>query len=296
MKILYFANHGNTGSDNTESHIKYALEKQGHQVVCINEGSYSKSDVVSQSKDADLFLFHKGGVQDGITFMKFIELIGNVTCKKVCWYFDKIWGDREAIIENLLPYIDGMFVTDETWARRHGYKNVKVLHQGIGTEDTSPGKFNPGLESEIAFVGQIYGDRIDLVTKLKDKYGERLRIFNNIFNRDLYDLAASTKVFIAPDSPGDDFYWSSRVYMVLGSGGFLIHPEYEGLKKEFKNKQHLAYYKGFEDLCEKIDYYLSQNKKRKAIQEKGYEECVKNHNYEVRCQELLTEMNFGEQD
>lgn len=293
MKIVYFANFKNTESDNTEAHIKYAFEKAGHTVVAIDEGSYKKSDVVRETREADLFLFHKAAITDGNSFMRFLELLGNVTCKKACWYFDKIWGDREAVIDNILPYIDDLFVTDETWMRRHSHKNVHVLHQGIGTEDTSHGKFNPGLESEIAFVGSLYGDRIEWMERLKSRYGDKLRVFGNIFNRDLYDLAASTKVFIAPDSPGDDFYWSSRVYMITGSGGFLIHPEYEGLKKEFKDKRHIVYYKTFEDMCDKIDYYLENNKKRKKIQWNGYEECVANHNYEKRCQSLLAQINFG---
>lgn len=296
MKIVYFANHENTGSDNTEKHLKHAFEKQGHKVICFDENNYSKIDVVNETKDADLFLFHKGGVRDGMSFMKFLELLGNITCKKFCWYFDKVWGDREAIIENILPYIDKAFLTDETWIRRHAYKNVDVLRQGIGTEDTSLGTFRPELETEIAFVGQLYGDRAEFIGRLKDRYGEKLRVFGNIFNRDLYDLCASTKVFIAPDSPGDDFYWSSRVYMILGSGGFLLHPKAEGLKEEFKDKKHLAYYDSFEDLCEKIDFYLENEKKRKKIQEEGYRECVEKFNYEKRCLDLLTKLTSGKSE
>lgn len=296
MKIVYFANHSNTGSDNTESHIKFAFEKLGHTVSCINENNFTKTEVINQTKDADLFLFHKAGIKDGYTFMRFIEALSYITCPKVCWYFDKIWGDREAVMENLVPYIDKLFVTDETWMRRTGFTNVDVLHQGIGTEDMSFGKSRPELETEIAFVGNIYGDRLEFVEKLKNKYGDKFRVFGNIFNRDLYDLCASTKVFIAPDSPGDDFYWSSRVYMILGSGGFLIHPKYEGLKQEFKDKEHIVYYDDFNDLCDKIDFYLENDKKRIRIQSNGYKECTSKHNYEIRCETLLNKLNSGKKD
>lgn len=293
MKIIYFANHSNEGSDNTEQHIKFAFEKAGHQVVLFDENNYIKNEIIAETKDADLFLFHKGGVKDGMSFMRFIELLGNVTCPKVCWYFDKIWGDREAVMENLIPYIDKLFLTDETWMRRHSYENVEVLHQGIGTENTALGEYKEELKTDIAFVGQIYGDRIEFVEKLKARYGENFRVFGNIFNRDLYNLAASTKIFIAPDSPGDDFYWSSRVYMTLGSGGFLLHPKYEGLKKQFKDKEHLVYYTDFNDMCDKIDFYLADEKKRKRIQQSGYKECVSKHNYELRCQTLLEKLSSG---
>lgn len=292
-KIIYFANHSNIGSDNSEKHIRYALEKLGHKVFCIDENNYTKQEVVEASKDAQLFLFHKAGISDGMKFMRFVEILGSIVCPKVCWYWDKVWGDREAVVENLLPYIDKLFLSDETWMRRHNYENVSVLRQGIGTEDNSPGIFKKELETEIAFVGQLYGDRADFLEKLTARYGDKVRVFGNIFNRDLYDLMASTKIVVAPDSPSDDFYWSSRIYMILGSGGFLLHPKCDGLKKELKDKKHYVSYSSFDDLCEQIDYYLENNKKRVSIQKAGFDYVVKNLNYETRCQTMLEILNSG---
>ena len=293
MKIIYFGNHENKGSDVTEKHIKFALEKLGNEVVCIDETNWKRSDVIREAKDSDIFLFHKAGIRDQNSYQKVMDLLANVTCKKVCWYFDKVWGDREAIIEAFLPFIDKMFITDDTWVKKHNFKNVEILRQGIGAEDTSLGTFKPELATDIAFVGTVYGDRQEFVRKLKDRYGEKLRVFGNIFNRDLYDLMASTKIVIAPDSPGDDFYWSSRVYMILGSGGFLLHPKYEGLKEEFTHKEHFITYNDFEDMCSKIDYYLVNEKKRKVIQQAGYEKCIKEFNYLTRCKMLLEKLNTG---
>jgi len=289
-KIVYFAKKQTENSDNTEQHICFAFEKLGHTVKRIDESNWTKTEVVEATKDADLFLFHKGGIHDTHSFQRFLDLMAYVTCRKVCWYFDKIWGDREAIVETLIPFVDKVFMTDETWKRRHGFKNVEVLHQGIGGEDTKLGEFKKELETEIAFVGNVYGDRVDFVKKLKEKYGDKLRVFGNIFNRDLYDLMASTKIVVAPDSPSDDFYWSSRVYMILGSGGFLLHPKCEGLKEEFTHKEHLATYNDFDDLCSKIDFYLINEKKRKVIQQAGYEKCVSEFTYQKRCQNLLSHL------
>ena len=296
MKIVYFCKVKTENSDNTEDHIQFCLEKLGHQVKRIDEANWNKSDVVNEIKDADLFLFHKAGINSQYSFQKFLDLLSFITCKKVCWYFDKIWSDREIILTTLLPFIDRLFLTDETWMRRHSYKNVEVLRQGIGIEDTSLGQFKKELETEIAFVGTVYGDREEFVKKLKERYGQKVRIFGNIFNRDLYDLMASTKIVIAPDSPGDDFYWSSRVYMILGSGGFLLHPKYEGLKEEFTHKEHLVCYNDFDDMCSKIDFYLENEKKRKKIQQQGYEKCIKEFNYLERCKMLLTKLDTGKKE
>jgi hypothetical protein len=295
MKILYFCKINEENSDKTESHIQFCLEKLGHQVKRIDEANWKKEEIINEVKNSDIFLFHKAGITDQRSFQRFLDLLSFITCKKVCWYFDKLWSDREVIVTTLLPFIDKLFLTDETWSRRHNFKNVEILRQGIGIEDTSLGQFKKELETEIAFVGNVYGDRGEFVKKLKDKYGNKLRVFANIFNRDLYDLMTSTKIVVAPDSPGDNFYWSSRVYMILGSGGFLIHPKYQGLSEEFKHKEHLVYYNDFDDMCSKIDFYLENEKKRKKIQQQGYEQCIKHFNYYERCKKLMNQIT-GKKD
>jgi hypothetical protein len=293
MKIIYFGNHENKGSDFTEIHIKYALEKLGHKVFCVDENNWAKDNVVNLSRGADLFLFHKAGVKEQKTYQRFMDLLVCITCKKVCWYFDKVWGEREIVLQAIIPFIDKLFLTDETWARKHNYKNIEILHQGIGIEDTSLGTPREDLKTDIAFVGMVYGERQRFIEKLLEKYGDKLRVFGNIFNRDLYDLCASTKIVVAPDSPSDDFYWSSRVYMILGSGGFLIHPKCEGLKEEYTHKEELVTYSDFDDLLSKIDFYLVNDKKRKAIQKKGYEKTIKSFNYLERCKTLLEKSFIG---
>ena len=293
MKVIYFAKIKQENSDLTEDHIHFAFEKLGHEVKRINESNWNRVELINEMKDADLFLFHKAGIETQYSFSRFLEALSIVTCPKVCWYFDKVWGDREVIMTTILPFIDKAFLTDETWIRRNPNPRLGILRQGIGSENTELGVFKKELETEIAFVGQVYGDREKFVKELKDKYGSKFRVFGNIFNRDLYDLMASTKIVVAPNSPSDDFYWSSRVYMILGSGGFLLHPKAEGLKEEFEDKKHLVYYKDFEDLCKKIDFYLKNPKKREEIRMAGYKKCIESFTYLKRCEILLMKLNFG---
>ena len=79
--------------------------------------------------------------------------------------------------------------------------------------------------------------------------------------------------------------------MILGSGGFLIHPRLEGLKEEFTEGKHFAGYKTFVELQEKIDYYLKNPNERKLIQMAGYKHCIKNYTYQDRVKELLGKIN-----
>lgn len=294
MKIIYLGNFNNKDSDKTEEHIKYAFEQLGHEVIAVPEsnlvsGENDMAAEVLNIENPDLFLFHKGGVGSVITLDLLVKLLNYITCKKVFWYFDKVFPDREEYIENVTPYVDYGFLTDDTYLRRHNSKNLSCLRQGIGNEDTSFGKFRKEYECDIAFVGNPYGERAEFIKTLSQAYGDRFKVFNNVFNRDLYDLCASAKVIVAPTYPNDEFYWSSRIYMILGSGGFLIHPDLYGLKDEFEEGKHFIGYKTIEEMMVAINYFTDpkHEEERSKIQMAGYKQCHKIATYKDRIKQML---------
>lgn len=285
MKIIYFANFNNPYSDSTEKHITYALEQLGHEVVQVNERDFDIEKIISLR--GDLFLFHKGGELAEVPVTMFIELLNKLTIPKVCWYFDKAWEGREFWLEAIIPYTDHTFMSDGSFLRRHNYKNAHYLNQGIGNKDMSLGTPKPQYECDVAFVGNTYGERQQLCNLLKKRYQDKFKIFKYSFGRNLYDLCATVKIVVAPKHPQTDFYWSSRVYMITGSGGFMLHPRLEGLKEEFENKKNIAFYHDIDSLFEKIDYYLEHEDERKAIQKAGYELTTSKYTYLDRVKQLL---------
>lgn len=265
MTILYNSK-PNPESDNTEGHIKYALEKLGHTVV--TEGN------------ADLYLFHK-------TFNPPKDFTG----KKVMWYFDKVWNGRASYINEVLPLIDLALLTDETWVNKQKNPKLRVLRQGIGEEDAC---YADKLRvPEIVFCGSVYGERTAWVKALKERYGDEFTVVNNKFNKGLYDLCASAKIIVAPQYPSDDHYWSNRIYLILGSGGFLIHPRLSGLFSEYEEGKHYVGYESLDELFFKIDTFLNNKDARKKIKVAGQEKTHKDYTYTKRCQTLLEHVNIG---
>jgi len=285
MKILYLGNFDNPYSDATEKHIRYALLQLGHEVEEVNEKNVNPDELVE--KKCDLFLFHKGGMPQE----QLLDVLQTMTCKKAMWYFDKVWGDRLIWMDSVVPFIDYAFLTDESWVKRHNLKNTYVVRQGIGNENASLGKYNEKYANEIAFLGSVYGQRKPFVEALMMVYGDKFCVRNDIFGRKLYDFCASTKIIVAPKFPQDDFYWSSRVYMILGSGGFLIHPKLYGLQEEFEDGKHLVMYNSGKELGDKINYYLKHPKERKKIQMAGYQHCIKNYTYLDRVKLMMKIIN-----
>lgn len=277
MKIVYYANHGNGRfSDDTEGHIAHSLRSLGHDVIEAHE----KENAVP---DGDLLLFHKGG--DHIW-----DVLKQFNGQKVLWYFDKVWHDRPLWFRRILPLVDLAFLTDETWAARNLDPKFVVLRQGIGDRDLSLGKPRQEFRCKVAFTGSVYGQRAEWVEELRKRFGNDFRVFNDVFNRNLFDLCASADIVLAPPFPSDDNYWSSRIYMILGSGGFLLHPKLKGLDKEYKEGFHYVGYSATKELLWKIDYYLSHPVERGKIKAAGFKKTAGNYTYTKRCQNLLQEI------
>lgn len=282
MTIAYLGN-WNPYSYSTEKLIKKAFEELGHKVIPIDEREI-KMDKIPK---ADLFLFHKG-TRFGFPLKGMVALLNQITCKKAFWYFDPVWGDREEWMARIIPFVDIGFMTNETFIKRHRFENLKVLRQGCDKQEL--GKKQEKYECDIAFTGSIYGSRQKFVDGLQNTYGSRFRIFTNVFGRDFYNLCASVKILVSPKFPANDFFWSNRIYMTLGAGGFLIHPKCEGLKEEYTAGIHYEDYGYGEELKAKIDYYLENEKDREKIKKAGHEHTLENYTYKHRCKSLINEV------
>ena len=291
MKILYLGNF-NPFASSTEKLIKKSLEELGHEVICEDERTAKAHIILQRAKEnnVDLFLFHKGNRWE-MDLSQLMELLFRLTCKKAFWYFDPVTGfpESEMFMEAVIPYVDLAFMTNGTYIRMHDYKNTRWLMQGCDVKKL--GKPRKEYENEIGFTGQVYGNRDIFTMALDKKYGKKFRTYQNIFGDDFYDLMQSVKIFISPKFPANDYYWSNRIYMTLGAGGFLIHPYCKGLEDEFVAGEHYEDYKTQDELFAKIDYYLKHEDERKKIAEAGHKYCINNYSYTNRVKKLLDEVN-----
>lgn len=265
MKIVYVGNHYNKGSDDTEGHITRALTKLGHKVIRVVEKK------AGRAPEGDVLLFHKWTNLDAVANFKGI---------KSFWYFDKVdFRGRENYVRRACDVVDVGFLTDASWVAGQDRDNLVILRQGIGVvEAEHPRKYRHNL----AFTGNVYEHRKEWVEYLKRKYG--LKVYDNVFNTDLYRLCGQIKIFVAPEYPGDDYYWSNRLYLILGSGGFLLHPDFEGVREEYSPEELVTY---SDDLDEKIEYYLTHEEEREKIRSAGYKKTVEQYNFEERCKTLV---------
>jgi hypothetical protein len=254
MKILYFGNF-KSETPTIDQDILYSLKKQA-EVVAVDLREFSENEdltkIVLKANKCDVFLFHALIPENNDFYVQLMleritTLLEGITCKKVCWFLDKVVGGKMRIVTSLLPFVDYMYVADETWTRRFDCDKIIPLHPGA-SEKLKKGKFVPELECDIAMVGTLYGDRVKQFEFLKGKFGDKFKLFDDKFGKDFSNVCASAKVVITPSYPFDDFFWSDRIYNVLASGGVCIHPRAHGLTEA-----------GFVDGTHYVDYYTEQD-------------------------------------
>jgi len=301
MKILYVGNHDQRSSNDDEGAISFALERLGHIVVKVTE-SIPQAKVVEISDQFDLVLFHKwedyGALEKIKTFKAF-------------WYFDLVDYDEPDInarclrrcewMDRIVPLVDMGFCTDGDWVNANAWRRQKLvrLTQGADSRFMRPKPEVTVSKDGLLFTGCFNGGagRKDFVNFLQREYSSIFRWVPNGCHQEKLAMAiAHADIVVAPDHPATDHYWSNRVYLTLGFGGFLLHPYCRDLADQYKDKEEIVFYHNRDDFRDKVDYYLTAVDEREAIARAGYRRTFYQHTYLHRCKILEQMVNHAKTD
>lgn len=323
MRILFVAKHGDHDNQD-ELAITHALTKLGHEVIEVQELRRHRpfqEDIISAVKRAS------GGSSefDFCLFLKWevVSEIAVVARMMPCcfWYFDLIsntddptLSDRMAWrrrwFNDVIPHCVTAFLTDGDWVEEvngdsagWGRPKVHWLMQGaderyVGMGESIYGKHPEVSYPDILFTGTRYhgAKRADHITRLERRYGSRFGVIGENqrqsprrHGRELADLFASCKVVVAPDGPCTDRYWSNRVYLTAGFGGYLIHPLCKGLEPHY-NTAELRQYRDRDELERMIDYALECPSEIPTMRMFGLNATVQRNLYRHRCEWLADVM------
>lgn len=261
MKIIYVGNFGPPHS--TENHVARALERNGHEVVRMQESDRDAWFDLAylpwlKAQEASFLLWTRtrfdhyddpDWVNQRLRMLLMCDRIGLPT---IGYHLDRWWGlHRETEPQhepffrvNTLVTADGGH--DDEWAR------IGVDHYwmppAVSEVECEPGMFRPEFASDIAFTGNWdgsyhheWGHRMELVNWLASTYGDRVQFWpkrgeHALRGGDLRDLYASVKVLVGdsclvPRRDGKPItrYCSDRIPETLGRGGLLIHPDVVGV-------------------------------------------------------------------
>lgn len=269
----------------TELYIAKSFALLGHSVKCVD---VRRAPEWTQDEEFDFAILSKRVSQ---------KTFKSLTCPTVGWYFDLYWGTERQHVPETLFQSDFVFTTDG--GHDAEWKNMGVNHhllrQGIFGPEAI--RMKSVAAEDIIFVGTNqhsglhWRHRGNLLLFLRDTYKERFvqhGFPNEVRGLALNRLFASSKVVMG-DSVYSPFYWSNRIYETLGRGGFLLFPDIPGLSDDFTPYKHFVPYEigKWNELEEKINFYLTHDSEREKIRRQGFEHVKKNHTYTRRCEELI---------
>lgn len=252
---------------NTESETALKLEAAGHQVDRYQYNSFDHAKFLDQ--DFDLVLTALPQCIEP-------EFWARVRAPKVAWYYDLVfWQGREKQYLPSLKHFDLVISTDgyEDRYAEHGIKREWMPH---GFDSSKYHPVEVGESFDLAFIGHTYTDRRRILLRglngLK-MFGEK----DDCWGLRYAEICNSARIIVCDNAVNDlPGYWSDRVYLSIGSGAFVLHPDVPGIETQFTG-EHFDTWHDEIDLHDKIRYYLAHDEERKAIARAGCEHAHRHH-------------------
>ena len=286
-----------------------AWEYHGHRVRRVQEGDIDQLLNIFNPRP-DLILWTRtGDLAAKVGHPAQIAMLNKAADRlipTVGFHLDRWFGlERESQVASE-PFFKCSLVITADGGHQDNFVAAGVNHMwlppAVSLAETELGAHTTGFHSSIVFVGSWRGyhpewtHRPELVSWLRKTYGHNVTFWPStnqpaIRGEALRNLYASAKVVVGDSclSGGATHYWSDRIPETVGRGGFLLHPNVEGLNNHFNIGEHLDTWDAYDwpTLQTKLDYWLRHDHARKAVQVAGREHVRTNHTYEVRVEQII---------
>jgi hypothetical protein len=313
MKIVFL---GNFEVDySSENHHKKSLESLGHEVIALQEGKASSEEILNQCIRADIFIWvHTHGWQTpGVMDMtNVLQILKRTDIPTMTYHLDLWLGlerEKDLQADPFYKEIGHFFATDKLmadWFNNNTEVKGHYIPAGVYDKECYIDQSGDEASNDVIFVGSKgyhheWSYRPKLIDKLKEMFAEQFTHVGGdgdtgtIRGERLNRVYGSSKVAIGDtlcigyDYP---YYFSDRLFESTGRGGFTIFPYIKGIEDNFEIDKEIVTYKfgDFEELKNKIRYYLENGEEREKIRVAGHERTKKDHTYKKRWADILKEL------
>ncbi len=307
MTIAYIGNFEPEHS--TENHVRRALTNNGQDVEPFQEHKVEEWERLNKKMHHyDFVLWTRTIWNPPISYERMRgmqERAQSHGIPTVSYHLDRWWGlNREQEVQESPFFKNTLVITadggHDLEFRRNGTNHLWMPPGVSRDECMREPAVRPEYKHDVVFCGSSmsyhkeWSYRLQLVRWLESAYGSRLGVYPKdkpaLRGQDLVDLYGNAKVMVGDSclNGGVTHYWSDRIPETLGRGGFLIHPNVEGLQDHFEPGVHLVTYDlgDYERLKHLIDYYVEHDDERWEIAQAGRDHVLRNHTYEARMERV----------
>lgn len=297
----------------TETHVASALEALGHRVVRLQENRVGWADCEAAGRAADMFLWQRTWDLDPEGGHRTLDALKAAGVPTVSFHLDLYIGlEREAQLATD-PFWRTAVVVTADGGHADQFAAYGINHHwlppAVAEEECALGRPDRRrFPHKVVFVGshpyphpgwRPYRNR--LMYTLQRRYRSAFRVWPDrgraIRGAELASLYASAAVVVGDSCLAGQVprYWSDRIPETIGRGGFLLHPEIEGLSDWYQSGQDLVTYPvgDFDALCHQIDHYLAHPDERARIAAQGRTTVLDRDTYRHR---MITVLDIVERE
>ncbi len=300
----------------TTFHIARAFKERENRVLWLNPAKIRRR----QKKETDKWIKNQiNSFQPDIVFIYsqdipfgVLQQIAPGTIKTVMYYEDMSNDIPPALIQ-MGKQVDFFLATNKGLIekyRRAGVVNPIYFVGACDRYDHRPRRpLLPIWKSDIAFIGRARPNetRVTLTRKFSKQYnvkvyGKNWREFGlkatlkTVTPRSYGLICAGARIILGADFASEvEGYWSNRLWLTLGCGGFFLTPYVSGMERYFENKKHLVWYHHEKECLNLAEEYLSRPRERRKIAQEGYRlvhEHYTYHHFVDRVISLCTQGTF----
>jgi len=225
------------------------------------------------------------------------------------WYFDNPFLKKKNYDKSIQLAKQVSLYFNKHYKYFEEYKKIGInpiwLDQGIASEYI----FNKSIKYkyDIIFIGSlntVHDDRTKILKKIDEDFNltiftpsikkfEELN-FKNILpaisHRKISSMVAQTKITLVLNATtAEDYCWSNRIHIMLGSGAFCLTDYIKGLEYSYEDGKDCIFIKNMDQMNKTIEHWLDDKmtKERNKIRLNGYKTANSKHTYENRIHSFI---------
>jgi hypothetical protein len=211
-------------------------------------------------------------------------------------FIGKVRNGQAAGMRDICRYFDLCWTSTEDSLKKYCVEGAVPVYLPEGANPDIHRPYDHDKIFDVSFVGQCYGNRPDIIHRLKG-HGIHVEAFGagwpngSLTTEDMVGVYSKSRInlgFSGVAGHGDTYCIKGRDFEIPMSGGLYLTEYHPELERFFNVEREIAVYRDFEDLLEKIKFLLSNPDKAEIIRRSGFQRACREHTWEMRFEKIFT--------
>ncbi len=250
-------------------------------------------------KPFDVIFAYLSGEQVTQEALKSLRSLGvplvNLSLNDKEHFVGKIRGGEAMGMRDICRWFDLCWTSTEDALKKYCVEGANPLYLPEGANPDVHRPFDVDRSIDVAFVGQCYGNRPEVIRKLRAK-GIRAEAYGfgwpngALTTEDMVKMYSRARInlgFAGVAGHDDTYCIKGRDFEIPMSGGLYVTEACTELEKFFRPGEEVVTYQGVDDLVEKIRHLLSNPAEAEEIRKRGFERALREHTWEMRFEKVF---------